>query len=98
MTDTRQADGPHFSHRAASSEILDQLSGWEIWECNEPTFSYTYDQSVTLHVNRGAASLAFSDGSSVELQQGDVLTIRKGISAVWTIPGGIQNSYELHKD
>jgi uncharacterized cupin superfamily protein len=98
MADTRQTNGPHFSRRAASPDLRDQILRWEIWECNDPTFSYNYDQSVTLHVNRGAASLAFSDGSSVDLQQGDVLTIRRGISAVWTIPDGIQNSYELHDD
>ncbi|KIC08845.1 hypothetical protein RA19_18480 [Leisingera sp. ANG-M1] len=98
MTDSRLAEGPHFTRRAADAEIRAQLSNWEIWECKEPDFSYTYDQSVTLHVNQGAATLAFSDGSSVDLLQGDVLTIRKGISADWTIPDGIQNSYELHND
>ncbi|WP_027255733.1 cupin domain-containing protein [Leisingera aquimarina] len=98
MTDPRYATGPHFTRRSATDAVLTQLPGWDLWECNEPVFFHTYDQTVTLHVNRGAASLSFSDGSEVELQPGDVLTILKGISADWTIPAGIQNSYQSHSD
>lgn len=98
MTVTRLAEGPFFSRRSASPDILEQIPEWETWECAGPVFAYAYGQSVTLHVNRGIASLAFSDGTSVELQQGDVLTIRKGISAEWTIPAGIQNSFKLQDD
>lgn len=98
MIDPRKAEGTYFDRRSACVNILSQIPSWEIWGCSDPSFSYKYEQDVTLHVNKGSATLAFSDGTSVTLQTGDVLTIRKGASAVWAIPAGIQNSYQLHSD
>ncbi|MEQ8442339.1 MAG: cupin domain-containing protein [Alphaproteobacteria bacterium] len=85
-----------FQRRTATEDTGRKIADWEIWECGDPEFSYDYDRTVTLYVHEGAAVLTFSDGSSVDLQPGDMLTIRQGGSADWAISKPIRNSFVFH--
>ncbi|QMU58830.1 MAG: DUF861 domain-containing protein [Boseongicola sp.] len=95
LTD-RLLDAEQFKRRKATEDTKRKIAGWEIWECADPTFSHNYDRTVTMYVHEGAADLKFSDGTTVDLQSGDTLTVQAGASADWTISKPIKNSYAYH--
>lgn len=92
----RMINAECFKRRKATEDTKRKITDWQIWECNDPEFSHDYDRTVSLYVQKGAADLTFADGSKVDLQAGDFLTIQKGASAVWVIDGGIRNCYCYH--
>lgn len=92
----RHLDSEFFKRREATEDTKREIAGWAIWECADPTFSYEYDQTVTMFVHEGAAVLTFSDGKVLDLRAGDTLTIENGASADWVISKPIRNSYRYH--
>lgn len=98
MTDPRALTGPFFTRRTADDNILNAIAGWEVWTCDGPDFRHDYDQTVTLYVHEGCATVTFTDGSSADLRAGDSMTIQKGASAVWDIAAPIHNSYSYHAE
>lgn len=98
MTDPRALTGPCFTRRTADDDILNAIAGWEVWTCDGPDFRHHYEQTVTLYVHEGRATVNFADGTSADLRLGDSMTIRKGASAVWDISAPIRNSYTYHAE
>lgn len=94
--DPRQTTAPNFKRRSANSAILHATSDWEVWNCEGPEYRHHYDRDVSLCVNKGSAIVSFSDGRSVDLKPGDLLTITKGVSATWQILEPIENRYVYH--
>lgn len=92
----RLLDNELFKRRKATEDTKRKITGWEIWECADPAFSYDYDRTVTMYVHEGAAVLTFSNGEAVDLQSGDTLTIQSGARADWVITAPIRNSYMYH--
>ena len=92
----RLLDNQLFKRRKATEDTKRKITGWEIWECADPSFSYDYDRTVTMYVHEGAAVLTFSNGGSVDLQAGDTLTVQAGASADWVISKPMRNSYCYH--
>lgn len=93
MTDPRLLEGPCFKRHTAEPDALSAIRGWDVWVCTETTFQHSYECTVDLYVHEGSAKLAFADGTQVELQPGDAMTIVKGASAAWSIRPPIRNSY-----
>lgn len=91
--DFRLLETPVFARRSAPPDFKQQASDWDVWECGDPTFAHTYDQGVTLFVDQGAATITFSSGDIVDLQQGDLLTIEMEAKGVWAITQPIRNLY-----
>ena len=96
MTDPRYLKTDTCLRRAAGVDFPDAAAQWEVWHCEGPTFEHSYDRAVTLYVDQGVASIAFSTGQVVDLQRGDLLTIEVGAKAVWTIRQSIRNLYRYH--
>ncbi len=92
----RMLDHANFQRRKATVDTVRKLSGWEIWECSAPTYSHDYVHTVSLYVHAGKAVLEFCDGSQVDLQAGDFLTIEAGSRATWTISTPMKNSFKYH--
>ncbi len=92
----RLLDAAQFKRRKATEDTKRKIAGWEVWDCADPTFSHDYDRTVTMYVHDGAAVLTFADGTTVDVQPGDTLTVQKGASATWTISAPIRNSYCYH--
>lgn len=92
----RQHVDRHYVSRSATEADLRQIENWEHWHCADAEYRHDYDRPVTLYVHSGAATVAFLDCGSVELQAGDLLTIRKDAKAVWRISQPIHNSYKYH--
>lgn len=92
----RMLDGVFFSRRKATEDTKRKISAWEIWECTDPEFTYTYDKTVSLYVQDGAADITFENGEKVNLVAGDFLTIQSGTSATWAITQPIRNCYQYH--
>ncbi len=92
----RMLDAALFKRRKATEDTKRKIVDWEIWECADPKFDYVYDRTVTMYVEDGGAHLAFSDGTEVDIQVGDTLTIQAGSNAVWKIESSIRNLYRYH--
>ena len=92
----RLIDAACFKRRLATEDTKRKVVDWDIWECADAEFSHDYDRTVSLYVNEGSAILSFADGSQVDLQAGDFLTIAQGASAVWAISSPLRNSYCYH--
>jgi uncharacterized cupin superfamily protein len=92
----RRLDSDLFKRRKATEDTKRKISGWDIWECNDPTFSHDYDRTVTMYVHEGEAVLTFSNGEVVDLQSGDTLTINPGAHADWVITKPVRNSFMYH--
>lgn len=95
-SEERLVDARFFKRRKATEDTKRKIKGWEIWECGDPSFEYSYDRTVTMFVHEGAASLDFADGSSVDIEPGDTLTVLAGAQASWSISDPIRNSYMYH--
>lgn len=93
MTDPRALSCPCFTRCSAGADILTALADWEVWTCDGPEFRHDYDQTVTLYVHQGRATVTFADGTRADLRAGDSMTIQQGASAVWEISAPIRNSY-----
>lgn len=92
----RLLDATHFKRRKATEDTKRKIDGWEVWECADPAFDYDYNRTVTMYVQAGAAVLTFADGTSVDIQPGDTLTVQAGARASWVITSPIRNSYMYH--
>ncbi|MFT5116063.1 MAG: putative cupin superfamily protein [Parasphingorhabdus sp.] len=92
----RLLDSALFKRCKGTDDTKRKISSWEIWECADPGFNYDYDRTVTMYVHEGEAVLTFSNGETVDLQPGDMLTIQAGARADWVILEPIRNSYMYH--
>ena len=95
LTD-RLLDSASFKRRKATADTKRKITAWEIWECDDPTFSHDYVRTVSLLVHSSAAIVRFDTGETVDLMAGDFLTIEAGARAQWTISEPLRNSYQYH--
>lgn len=86
------------SCRVANADIQRKTRQWALWECDDPTFSYHYDQTVSFLVKSGRATLTMQDQQTTEIRQGDFVTIWSGAAANWVIHEPICNAYCYHEN
>ncbi|WP_171899893.1 MULTISPECIES: cupin domain-containing protein [unclassified Rhizobium] len=74
-----------------------KIASWTKWEANatEP-FEIHYDRAVSFCVMEGRAKIAFTDGTSLDVQKDDFVTIKPDIKGVWTVIEPITNLYVYH--
>ena len=92
----RLLDGANFKRRKATADTKRKIVGWEKWECADPSFTNTYDRTVTMYVHEGAAVLTFADGETADIEAGDTLTVNGGSEVTWEIMLPVRNSYQYH--
>ncbi len=96
QVDIRILESLHCKRHTASADTVRKTMGWEIWQCNDHEFKYSYDRTVSLIVHEGAAELTFADKTKVSVQPGDFLTIEKGAQATWHITSPLTNRFQYH--
>ena len=93
---SRHSDGISYSRRSTSPDTLRKIKHWACWTCNDPVFEHSYDRRVSFYVQEGTAELSFSNGESLHISAGDMVTIKPNVSAHWTIETPIVNLYCYH--
>ncbi|MCP8897109.1 DUF861 domain-containing protein [Shinella daejeonensis] len=81
----------------ATSRTKADVASWTRWEAGsgEP-FEIHYDQAVSFCVVEGRARIAFSDGTKLDIEKDDFVTISPDIKGVWTVLEPITNLYRYH--
>tara|TARA_R110002049_G_scaffold182041_1_gene349549 strand:- start:8127 stop:8474 length:348 start_codon:yes stop_codon:yes gene_type:complete len=56
-----------------------------IWRCEPMTFDYEFPGDEVFHVIEGDLSIKVTDGETVNVTAGDIISFAKGIKSTWTI-------------
>ncbi|MFS8053238.1 hypothetical protein QD357_10410 [Rhizobium sp. BR 317] len=81
----------------ASQETKRQTASWTTWEAVGPEpFEIHYDRPVSFFVAGGRAWIDFSDGTKLDIQSDDFVTITPDIRGVWNVIEPITNLYMYH--
>lgn len=83
------------AHATADAKRL--AASWTKWESGliEP-FEIHYDRAVSFCVVQGRAEIRFTDGTRLDLERDDFVTIHPDIKGVWTVIEPITNLYMYH--
>ncbi|MEX2693089.1 hypothetical protein [Rhizobium mongolense] len=82
---------------SASPETKRETSAWTTWEAPDPEpFEIHYNRPVSFFVAGGRARIEFTDGTNLDIQPDDFVTITPDIKGVWNIIEPITNLYQYH--
>ncbi|MDY6781662.1 MAG: cupin domain-containing protein [Cyanobacteriota bacterium] len=83
--------------RQPSQDRLEQLgiSSWPIWSKEISEFPWTYDEAETCYFLEGEVIVTPSDGESVKMGKGDLVTFPKGMSCTWKILQNVRKHYNF---
>lgn len=97
MPSDRSFKTDHIQREQATPETKALVSSWTKWEANaDAPFEIHYDRAVSFCVMDGRAKIAFTNGTRIEVQKDDFVTIKPDIKGVWTVIEPITNLYRYH--
>lgn len=79
-----------------TADIERKTASWATWLCDLDRFEHRYVPGASFYVVRGQASLMFSDGTKLDIESGDFVSIGEGAEAVWDIRAPIETRYCYH--
>jgi uncharacterized protein len=71
-----------------------EASAWSIWEKEESTFPWQYDEKETCLILKGKAAVKCPEGT-VEFGPGDYVVFPEGLLCTWTIKEKIKKHYKF---
>ncbi len=81
----------HFS----TAELKEKgVFDWPIWTKNASTFDWSYDSTEQCYIIEGNVIIKSSEGD-IQLQTGDFVTFKKGLSCTWIIKDDIRKHYNF---
>ncbi len=98
LEDWGPREGADSGHPRMSGRIFYEGNGIQVgvWECTPGGWAiHDRPDHETVQILAGRARLTDSDGTSVELTQGDVLTLPKGWSGRWDIVETVRKLYVI---
>jgi uncharacterized cupin superfamily protein len=78
--------------RKPSKKELQDAKSWPIWEKEESSFAWDYDQKETSLILKGKAVVKTPEGN-VEFGTGDYVVFPEGLSCTWEIKEKIKKHY-----
>ena len=84
------------THNPEQSE-LDTLGvfNWPIWEKEESSFPWTYDDKETCYLLEGDVTVTPEGGEPVRFSAGDLVTFPAGMSCHWDIHVAVKKHYNF---
>ena len=81
--------------RNPPKEQLEEIGvfSWPIWEKEESEFPWHYDSEEQFYVLEGHVLITPEAGEPVEIQPGDLVTCREGMSCTWKVKKRIGKHY-----
>jgi uncharacterized protein len=80
--------------RKPTLKELQEAEGWPIWEKEESSFPWQYDEQETCLILKGNAAVKCSDGT-VEFGPGDYVVFPVGLKLKWIIKEKIIKHYRF---
>ncbi|HDQ25296.1 MAG TPA: DUF861 domain-containing protein [bacterium] len=79
-----------------SAEKLESLGvkSWPIWEKEESTFDWHYDEKEACYILEGRVTVK-TDSETVSFGAGDFVVFPAGLSCVWTIHKAVKKHYKF---
>jgi len=76
---------------------LDNLGvkGWPIWEKQESSFDWHYDEKETCYFLEGEVEVELSSGEKVRVGKGDLAIFPKGLDCKWHIKKKVRKHYNF---
>lgn len=76
----------------ATPDTKGKIDSWTKWvaDSSEP-FEIHYDRTVSFWVIEGREEITFADGTVLDVQKDDFVTVRPGIRGIWTVIEPITN-------
>ncbi|MGB0722142.1 MAG: cupin domain-containing protein [Gammaproteobacteria bacterium] len=68
---------------------------WPIWEKEESTFDWSYDQKEMCYVLDGEATITTESGETATIGPKDLVTFPEGLNCTWTITRAMRKHYIL---
>ena len=70
------------------------VDDWPTWSKEASEFEWEYDKTETCYIIEGEAIVTPSDGESVTIRTGDMVTFPKGMKCTWKITEAIEKHYK----
>jgi len=77
-----------------TSEEKHEAEDWPIWEKEQSTFSWEYDEKETCLILNGKAVVSCPEGL-VEFSAGDYVVFPQGLKCTWDIKDKIRKHYKF---
>lgn len=71
------------------------VKDWPIWEKEESSFDWYYDEQETCYFLEGEVEVELSTGEKVKIKKGDLVTFPKGLSCKWHIKKAVRKHYNF---
>jgi len=69
------------------------IETWTQWECEPSTFDWEYECDEIAYVLEGKVKITTKDGTTVEINQGDLVSFPKGLKCTWNVIKKIRKVY-----
>ena len=79
-----------------SSEKLDEVSQWPVWEKEISEFDHDYTEKERFYIVEGVANLSTESGLDVTIGAGDFVTVKNGIVVTWAISAPIKKHFKFY--
>ncbi|UCD16132.1 MAG: cupin domain-containing protein [Candidatus Omnitrophota bacterium] len=71
------------------------VTNWPIWEKEESSFDWYYDQKEVCYFLEGDVTVRTPDGKEVKMQKGDLVSFPKGLKCKWQINRKVKKHYNF---
>jgi uncharacterized protein len=82
------------SIKKPTQKEIQEAQTWPIWEKEESTFPWEYDEKETCLILKGKATVKCLEGT-VEFGAGDYVVFPVGLKCTWEINGKIKKHYKF---
>lgn len=66
-----------------------------LWRCEPMTFEYEFPGDEIFQVLQGSLKVEITDGDTVNLQEGDIVSFNKGLKSTWTIQSSFKKFFVI---
>jgi uncharacterized cupin superfamily protein len=73
---------------------VEEAQTWSVWEKEESTFPWQYDEKETCLILKGKAIVKYAEGM-VEFGPGDYVIFPEGLECTWNIKEKIKKHYKF---
>ena len=92
MVGDKQAGEVHWLTQTNSSG---QPSYSGLWRCEPMTFEYEFPGDEIFQVLQGDLQVKLTNGDSINLTQGDIVSFNKGLKSTWTIKSSFKKFFVI---
>ncbi|MGB9621279.1 MAG: cupin domain-containing protein [Brevinematia bacterium] len=78
-----------------SEDEIREAKTWPIWEKDQSSFEWFYDEDEQFYVLEGEVEVELTDGSKVRFGQGDMVRFKSGTECKWKILKRVRKHYRI---